>query len=132
MYIRGLPQAILLKVYSQTSLPSGLDSWKAVVRNLDWLQRGFTELKQSIWVNQAQFPQPNIHMASPIPDTLAPMDIDQSKCNQETHTCYNCDEKGHLSQHCPKPQKQQVWSVKLTETDLKSLVAKAVEAAMDA
>ena len=31
MYIRGLPQAILLKVYSQTSLPSGLASWKAVI-----------------------------------------------------------------------------------------------------
>src|SRR5882724_10846406 len=43
MYICGLPQAILLKVYSQTPLPSGLASWKAVVHNLDWLQRGFTE-----------------------------------------------------------------------------------------
>ena len=50
-YIRGLPQVILLKVYSQTSLPLGLASWKSVVHNLDWLQRRFTDLKQSIWPN---------------------------------------------------------------------------------
>ena len=50
-YVRGLPQSILLKVYSQTSLPSGMDDWKAVVRNLDRLQRGYAELKQSIWPN---------------------------------------------------------------------------------
>jgi len=31
MYICGLPQSILLKVYSQTSLPLGLASWKAVI-----------------------------------------------------------------------------------------------------
>ena len=50
-YINGLPQLILLKVYSQTSLPSGLASCKAVVHNLDWLQRGFSKLKQSIWLS---------------------------------------------------------------------------------
>ena len=27
-YVWGLPQSILLKVYSQTSLPSGMDNWK--------------------------------------------------------------------------------------------------------
>src|SRR5882724_5618471 len=69
MYIHGLPQVILLKVYSQTSLPSGLASWKAVIHNLDWLQRGFTELKQLIQLNQAQFPQPNVCTAIPTPDT---------------------------------------------------------------
>jgi len=51
MYVHGLPQSILLKIDSQTSLPSGLASWKAVVRNLDRLQRGFTELKQLIWLS---------------------------------------------------------------------------------
>jgi len=50
-FIRGLPQSILLKVYSQTSLPSGLDNWKTVVRNLDRLHRGFAELRQSIRPN---------------------------------------------------------------------------------
>ena len=50
-YICGLPQSTLLKVYSQTSLPSGLASWKAVICNLDWLQRGFAELRQSIRLN---------------------------------------------------------------------------------
>src|SRR5882724_7262299 len=58
MYIRGLPQVILLKVYSQTSLPSGLASWKAVVHNLDWLQREFAKLRQLIQLNHVQLPQP--------------------------------------------------------------------------
>src|SRR5882724_5409900 len=40
-YVQGLPQSILLKVYSQTSLLSGMDNWKAVVCNLDHLQRGY-------------------------------------------------------------------------------------------
>jgi len=48
-YVRGLPQSILLKVYSQISLPSGMDNWKAVMCNLDCLQRGYAELKQLIW-----------------------------------------------------------------------------------
>ena len=30
-FIQGLPQSIFFKVYSQTSLPSGLDNWKTVV-----------------------------------------------------------------------------------------------------
>jgi len=34
-FFQGLPQSILFKVYSQTSLPSGLDNWKTVVHNLD-------------------------------------------------------------------------------------------------
>src|SRR5882672_11820939 len=50
-FIRGLPQSILLKVYSQTSLPSGLDNWKTVVCNLDHLHQGFAKLRQSIRPN---------------------------------------------------------------------------------
>jgi len=47
-FIRGLPQSILFKVYSQTSLPSGLDNWKTIVCNLDRLHQGFAKLRQSI------------------------------------------------------------------------------------
>ena len=36
-FIWGLPQPILSKVYSQTSLPLGLTNWKTVVCNLDSL-----------------------------------------------------------------------------------------------
>ena len=36
-FIWGLPQSILAKVHSQTSLPPGLDNWKTVVCNLDHL-----------------------------------------------------------------------------------------------
>jgi len=71
-------------------------------------------------------------MATPTPDTSAPRDIDQSKCKQETCTCYNCDEKGHLSCHCPKPQKQWIHLAKPNKVNIKCHVAKAVAAVMDA
>jgi len=51
---------------------------------------------------------------------------------QETHTCYNCDEKGHLSHHCPNPQKQWIHSAEPNKVDIKGLVPEAVTAAMDA
>jgi len=47
-FIQGLPQPILSKVYSQTSLPSGLHNWKTIVHNLGCLHQGFAKLKQSI------------------------------------------------------------------------------------
>src|SRR5882724_7376875 len=131
-YVRGLPQSILLKVYSQTSLPSGMDNWKAVVRNLDRLQRGYAKLKQSIRPNRVLFPQTNTPAVAQTPDTSVPMDIDQNKGRSETHSCYNCNDKGHISRHCPKPRKQQIRSTESTELDLKSLVAEAVVAAIDA
>jgi len=46
VFIRGLPQSILFKVYSQTSLLSGLDNWKTVIHNLDHLHQGFSKLRQ--------------------------------------------------------------------------------------
>ena len=46
-YIRGLPNSILQKVFAQVTLPTGLDTWKTVVRNLDRLHRGLVELKRS-------------------------------------------------------------------------------------
>src|SRR5882724_11205404 len=131
-YVRGLPQSILLKVYSQTSLPSSMDNWKAVVHNLDHLQRGYAELKQSIRLNQVLFPQTNTPAIAQTPDTSVPMDIDQNKGRLEMHSCYNCNEKGHILRHFPKPWKQQMRSTESTELDLKSLVAEAVAAAMDA
>src|SRR5882724_6210072 len=84
-YVQGLPQSILLKVYSQTSLPSGMDNWKAVVHNLDQLQRGYAELKQSIQPSQAPFPQINAPTTTQVPDTSMPKDIDQNKHRPETH-----------------------------------------------
>src|SRR5882724_6867416 len=130
-YVQGLPQSILLKVYSQTSLPSGLDDWKGVVHNLDRLQRGYAKLKQSIRPNRVPFPQASTPAVAQTPDTSVPMDIDQNKRKPETRNSYNCNEKGHISRHCPKPRKQQIRLAESTETDLKSLVAEAVAAAMD-
>ena len=48
IFIWGLPQPILSKVYSLISLLLGLDNWKIVMCNLECLHRGFAELKQSI------------------------------------------------------------------------------------
>src|SRR5882724_10339332 len=132
MFIRGLPQSILFKVYLQTSLLSGLDNWKTVVCNLDHLHQGFAELRQSICPTQTQTPQMQTPMAIHTPDTSAPMDIDQSQPRPETCTCYNCGEPGHLLHTCTKPWKQRIRSTVSAETDLKSLVAKAMAAVMDA
>jgi len=74
----------------------------------------------------------NAPTTTQVPDTSMPMDIDQNKHRPETHSCYNCNEKCHLSQHCLKPWKQQVQLVELTEKNLKSLVAKVAVAVMDA
>ena len=41
-FIQGLPQPILSKVYSQTSLLLGLDNWKTVIHNLDHLHWGLS------------------------------------------------------------------------------------------
>jgi len=50
----------------------------------------------------------------------------------ETHTCYNCSDKGHVSHVFPKPQKQRIWLADSAEGDIKCIVAKAVAATMDA
>src|SRR5882672_905270 len=94
-FIRHLPQSILFKVYSQTSLPSGLDNWKTIVCNLDCLHRGFAELRQSIHPTRMQTPQMQTPAAIHMPDTSVPMDIDQSRPRPGTCTCYNCGEPGH-------------------------------------
>src|SRR5882724_8160734 len=60
------------------------------------------------------------------------MDIDQSKRKQETHTCYNCEEKGHLSHHFPKPWKQCIRLAEPNKVKIKGLIVEAVTAAMDA
>src|SRR5882724_8803625 len=80
---------------------------------------------------QTQTPQTQTPMAIHMPDTSAPMDINQSQPRPKTCTCYNCGEPGHLSCTCTKPRKQRIRSTISAETDLKSLVAEAIAAAMD-
>ena len=45
IYVRGLPNSILQKIFAQVTLPNGLAAWKTVVQNLDRLHRSLTELK---------------------------------------------------------------------------------------
>src|SRR5882672_4253897 len=118
------------------SLLLGLDNWKTIVCNLDHLHRGFTKIRQSICLTQMQTSQVQTHqtqtpMAIHTTDTSVPMDIDQSQPRPEMCTCYNCGKPSHLSCTCTKPQKQKIQSATSAETDLKSLVAEAIAAAMD-
>ena len=39
---------------------------------------------------------------------LAPMDINSSHRQPETHTCYNCGKPGHISPQFPEPWKERV------------------------
>src|SRR5882672_1570989 len=82
--------------------------------------------------SQMQIPKTQTPAAIHVPDTSVPMDIDQSRPRPKMRTCYNCGEPSHLSRTCTKPRKQKIQSATSAETDLKSLVAEAVAAAMDA
>jgi len=59
-----VPQSILLKVYSQTSLPSSMDNWKAAVCNLDCLQRRicWTEV-----INSSEAKHHSLRQIPPLP-----------------------------------------------------------------
>ena len=48
------------------------------------------------------------------------------------HTWYNYSNKGHLSHACLKPWKQRIQSADLAKGDIKSIIAEAVTAALDA
>ena len=37
IYVQGLPNSILQKVFAQVTLPNGLAAWKMVIQNLDHL-----------------------------------------------------------------------------------------------
>ena len=47
IYVQGLPNSILQKIFAQVTLPNGLAAWKTVVQNLNHLHQSLTELKRS-------------------------------------------------------------------------------------
>ena len=98
LYVWGLPNSILQNIFTQVTLPNGLEAWKTVVQNLDCLHRSLMELKRSTsqtnpsvgrmsqMVGQAK-PQAattasqSTHVA-PSPqasDSTTPMDVDLQK-----------------------------------------------------
>ena len=47
IYIWGLPNSILWKIFTQVTLPNGLAAWKMAVQNLNRLHRSLMQLKWS-------------------------------------------------------------------------------------
>src|SRR6266481_3947029 len=138
-YVWGLPHSILQNVFTQTTLPQGLEGWKTVVRNLDRLHRGLMELKHSTTqptpsgghssqstsrlnpsASASASQSPQVITSPHTLDTSAPMDIGQHKAQVETRTCYNCNKPGHISPNCSEPQKQCVRNAS-TEVDIQDL-----------
>ena len=121
MFIQGLPQSILVKVYSWNLSLLDLDNWMTIVHNLDHLHQGFTELKQCICPVWPNITQMQTSATTPTLDTSVPMDIDQSRPRPKMCTCYNCGNKGHLSCVFPKPWKQRICLTKLAEWTSRAL-----------
>ena len=126
IYVWGLPNSILQKIFAQVTLAKGLAAWKMVVRNIDCLHQSLMELKQSTGqanlsvgrmsqtVGQAK-PQAatttsqSTHI-TPSPqasDSTTPMDVDLQKAQPKTRKCYNCQKIGHLANNCLEPHRQQ-------------------------
>ena len=59
------------------------------------------------------------------------MDVDLQKVRPETCKCYNCQKIGHLAHNCLEPRRQRARN-DISEVDISDLVAKAVNAALDA
>ena len=47
IYVQGLPNLILQKIFAQVTLPNGLAAWKTAVQNLNHLHQSLMELKRS-------------------------------------------------------------------------------------
>ena len=148
-YIRGLPNSIFQKVFTQVTLPKGLDAWKMVVQNLDRLHRGLVELKCSTgqtnpttgctsqatgWppqVTATTSQSTHITVNPQTSDSITPVDVDLQKSQLETRKCYNCQKIGHLTNNCLEPHRQCAQN-DISDVDISDLVAKAVNATLDA
>ena len=149
IYVRGLPNSILQKIFAQATLPNGLAAWKTVVRNLDHLHWSLTKLKRSTgqtnpsvrcmsqMVGQAK-PQAattasqstHVTVNPQTSDSTTPMDVDLQKARPETWKCYNCQKIGHLTNNFPEPCKQ--WARNnFSGTDILDIIAKAIATALD-
>ena len=149
IYVRGLPNSILQKIFAQVTLPNGLAAWKTVIRNLDHLHQSLTELKRSTGqtnpsvghtsqtVSQAK-PQAattasqstHVTVNPQASDSATPMDVNLQKARPKTQKCYNCQKIGHLANNFPEPHKQ--WARNdFLEMDISDIITKAIATTLD-
>ena len=149
IYVRGLPNPILQKIFAQVTLPNGLAAWKTVIRNLNHLHQSLTELKRSTGqtnpsvghtsqtVSQAK-PQAattasqstHVTVNPQASDSATPMDVNLQKARPKTQKCYNCQKIGHLVNNFPEPHKQ--WARNdFLEMDISDIITKAIATTLD-
>ena len=149
IYIQGLPNSILQKIFAQVTLPQGLEAWKTVVRNLDRLHRSLMELKQSTGqvnpivgrrrqatghakpqVAAATNQSAHVMVSPQASDSATTMNVDLQKAQPETRKCYNCQKIRHLANNCPEPHKQHAQN-DFSEKDITDIITKTVATALD-
>jgi len=111
------------EVYSQTSLPSGMDNWKAVVCNLDRSKEGMLNWNSQFVQAEHHSPRWTPQLTTQSTGYLNALWTRQKQVQTRNHSCYNCNEKVISHQHCQNSRSTGFGQSNLTETDLKSLVA---------
>ena len=109
---KAIHDKVIDLVYSQTTLPTNYQAWKAQILAINGLQRCHADQKKA----QTQFTpyRPNI-TCKPDTPTVVPqtkmgtgvtygrqglkMDLDKAKAEGR---CFSCGEIGHISRNCPK------------------------------
>ena len=112
---RNLSSQVLERIYALETIPSTYDQWKSYALQFDSHLREYQALRSRSTGPRVWQPQnPNIPHATPQPTTPTlpqpstsgpqPMDVNTTRGRPaQVLTCFNCNEKGHISRNCPKP-----------------------------
>ena len=142
-FINGIPTPLMRRIYSMDTIPTDIDAWYVQVLKFQIQWEHTNEIANWGQKSSNFGGKPTTSNSSPhyvLPPTHDPnaMEVDAIKigkltskkqtCCQKGGRCYNCREKGHLSNQCPHfsgPSKkvQQVHKPANTETkDKASLI----------